>query len=83
MMNFFNELCLKFDSIDNRDIILEDRRNDIFKNATFCQDGCTYTEIDFELMAANCMCNSSFLQEEEKNITEKEGTKLENVILKV
>ena len=79
---FFNELCLKFDSIDNRDIILEDRRNDIFKNATFCQDGCTYTEIDFELMAANCMCNSSFLQEEEKNITEKEGTKLENVNFK-
>ena len=66
--SFFNDLCHKYDNKDGKDIIIEDRRADLYQNATFCQDGCTYRGVDYELMAANCLCDSNFLQNE-KNLT--------------
>ena len=65
--DFFNDIFHIYDISDNKDIIINDRRNDIYQNATFCQKGCTYNGINYNLMAANCICNSSFLQEEESN----------------
>ena len=67
--SFFNDLCHKYDNVDGKDIIINDRRKDIYKNVTFCQDGCMYKGMDYELMIANCICDSSSLQGE-KNITE-------------
>ena len=49
------------------DIIISDRRNNIYQNVTFCQNGCTYNGINYNLMAANCLCDSSILEEEEEN----------------
>jgi len=72
---FFNDLCHQYDSSDGKDIILDDRRTDIYKNATFCEDGCTYKGMDYDLMVANCICDSSILQTEEKNDTNKEDKK--------
>ena len=40
--NFFNDLCHKYDNKEGKDIIIDDRRADIYQNATFCQDGCSY-----------------------------------------
>ena len=65
--NFFNDLCHKYDNIDGIDIIIDDRRNDIYQNATFCQSGCVYNGVDYDLMTANCLCDSSILQKDEKN----------------
>ena len=65
--DFFNDICHLYENIDNKDIILTDRRNDIFQNVTFCQDGCIYNGINYNLMVANCLCNSSLLQKEEDN----------------
>ena len=59
---FFNDLCHKYDNNEGKDIIIEDRRSDIYINASFCQDGCSYIGMDYELMTANCKCNSSFLE---------------------
>ena len=67
--NFFNDLCHKYDNIDEIDIIIDDRRSDIYQNATFCQSGCSYNGVDYDLMAANCLCDSSILQSNEKNKT--------------
>ena len=67
--SFFNDLCHKYDNVDGKDIIINDRRKDIYQNVTFCQDGCMYNGMDYELMIANCICDSSSLQGE-KNITE-------------
>ena len=50
---FFNDLCHQYDSSDGKDIVLDDRRTDIYKNATFCEDGCTYKGMDYDLMVAN------------------------------
>ena len=44
--NFFNDICHPYDNSDGKDIILEDRRADLYQNATFCEDGCT---LDFIL----------------------------------
>ena len=66
--SFFNDLCHKFDNEEGKDIILTDRRNDLFQNATFCEDGCSYSGIDYVLKTAICICNSNTLQGEQ-NIT--------------
>ena len=74
--DFFNDICHQFDNSDGKDIILTDRRNEIYQDASFCQDGCEYKGINFSLNTANCICDSSTLQEdkEESNINvEKES----------
>ena len=76
---FFNDLCHPYDNPDGKDIILSDRRNDIYKNVTFCQDGCTYAGMNYTLKAANCLCNSNSLKGEENNInySKKESDKID------
>ena len=66
---FFNDICHPYYSPDGKDIILTDRRKDIYQNATFCQYGCSYLGMNYNLMVANCKCGSSVLQGEDKNKT--------------
>ena len=58
---FFNDICHQYDDPDGKDIIINDRRTDIYQNATFCQNGCSYLGMNYNLMAANCKCKSNFL----------------------
>ena len=76
---FFNDLCYNFDRTDGRDIVINDRRKDIYKNIYFCQEGCTYSNIDYNLMAANCICDTNVLQNDEKNGTNNKDNQLEYV----
>ena len=71
--DFFNDICHQYENSDGIDIILTDRKNDIYQDATFCQDGCIYKGINYNLKAANCICDSSNLQEEEGNTTTNIG----------
>ena len=71
--SFFIDICCHYEDTDGKDIILNDRRNDLFQNISFCQDGCTYAGMNYDLMTANCLCNSSFLQE--NNNTKNEQNK--------
>ena len=66
---FFNDICHPFDNPYEKDIILNDRRNDIYQNVTFCQEGCVYNGINYNLKSVDCLCNSNFLQSEKNNIT--------------
>ena len=75
---FFNDLCHKYNNEDGKDIIIDDRRKDIYQNATFCQNGCTYSGMDYELMTANCICDSSVLQES-PNVTKEIKTDSTNI----
>ena len=70
--DFFNDICYQYNNKYGKDIILDDRRNDIYQNATFCQDGCTYNGIDYDLMAANCLCNINSLQEKDNIMNESQ-----------
>ena len=62
--DYFNDIC--HENNDGRDIIIKDRRNDIYQNISFCQKGCKYNGIDYTYFAANCMCNTSFIQNNSK-----------------
>ena len=68
--DFFNDLCYHYDNKDGKDIIINDRRNDIYQNASFCQSGCNYNGMNYDLMVANCICNPSIFQEDEKNMAD-------------
>ena len=58
---FFNDLCYPYKSKYDSDIILSDRRADLFQNITFCEEGCTYSGVDYELMIVNCICDINSL----------------------
>ena len=78
--NFFEDLCHKYDNKDGVDIIIDDRRTDIYQNITLCQDGCTYKGVNYNLKAANCECYSSTLQNNEnKENTEKEKVSFKTI----
>jgi len=70
--DFFNYICHNYKT-DGKDIIINDRRTDIFQSAKFCQNGCTYIGMNFELMTANCKCDSSVLQSSSINNTNNEN----------
>ena len=67
--DFFNDICYNYNNTFEKDIILNDRRNDIYQNVSFCQYGCTYGGMNYSLMAPNCICNPIFIQEEYNNLT--------------
>ena len=75
---FFNDLCHPYDNPDNKDITLIDRRIDFYQNVTFCQDGCTFTGINYTLQIANCLCNTSYLQGENNVIYDKKESEKVN-----
>ena len=60
--DFFNDICTNYDNTDGTDIVIKDRRADIYQNASFCQSGCIYNGMNYDLMIANCLCDSSYLQ---------------------
>ena len=68
---FFNDLCYYYDNKE---------RKDIFQNATFCQDGCFYEGMNYDLLAANCICDTNAIQNEElNNIKTEEKNHIEKV----
>ena len=66
--DFFNDICHPFENPYNKDITINDRRNNIYQNVTFCQNGCKYNGVNYSLSYVNCLCNSSYLQEEKNDI---------------
>lgn len=52
----YSDHCFPY-AIDGRDLCLEDRRETLFKNISFCDTGCEYKGIDLETMVVDCECN--------------------------
>ena len=56
---FYNDICSKFTTDSGTDIILKDRRNDIYSLAnklSLCQKGCHFQYYNFKLNQAKCKC---------------------------
>ena len=53
---FFTDICYDFDNPLKKDIPLNSRVQDLFPNATLCDDGCQYTGINLADMTATCDC---------------------------
>ena len=80
--DFFNDICHPFNNPFNKDITINDRRNDIYQNVTFCQNGCKYNGVNYSLSYVNCLCNISYLQDEENNDINTVNTNLECINFK-
>ena len=57
--SFYNDICAVYTTENNTDILLYDRRMDIYKltvNLSVCQDGCTLLSYNSETNKAKCDC---------------------------
>ena len=54
---FFNDICFPFSTEDGRDIILDDRRNEIYQNISICENNCVYDSISLENLTVTCECS--------------------------
>ena len=73
---FFNDICYPFKSNYSSDIILADRRATLFENVSFCDSGCSYEGVDYELMLVTCTCYLNSINND--NNEEKKGIVLNN-----
>ena len=56
--NFYNDIFSTFNSYDNTNVILNDRRKEFYnKNITLCEDNCQYEEFDIEASKVKCICD--------------------------
>jgi len=56
---FYNDICTKYTTENKTDMLLSDRKNDIFSkygNKTICQDGCYLGSYNNSLEEATCQC---------------------------
>ena len=53
---FYNDICYSYSS-NGLDVILNDRRNEIYVNVSFCEDDCEYLGIDYTKKVVNCECS--------------------------
>lgn len=69
---FYNDFCTPYYTDDGKDVILIDRRENYFKNISLCEEGCSYTSVDFKTAKVKCSCEpkSSFLDTINDNIPE-------------
>jgi hypothetical protein len=57
--SFYNDICAVFTTEDNTDILLYDRRMDIYQltvNLSLCQEGCEFKSYNSETKKAECDC---------------------------
>ena len=59
---YFNSICHEYNNNDGKDIAISDRIADIYKNVIFCEKGCSYEGINYDLLVANCICDSSIMK---------------------
>ena len=53
---FFRDICFPYSDYLDNDVILYDRIKDIYQNYSLCQEGCSYNQIDLQLMIITCDC---------------------------
>ena len=77
---YFNSICHEYDNHDSKDVIINDRRNDIYKNVSFCDRGCSYEGMNYDLMIANCICNTSIMKYNSDNNTNNDNNKIKEIV---
>ena len=65
---FFNDICIPYDTDNNTDIPLKDRRIDMLQNVSLCDTGCSYKSFNSITYEVKCECNVktelSFIEKE-------------------
>ena len=56
--DFYNDICSPYNSYNDTDVILNDRKNDFYiSNITLCEENCKYEEFLIEPLKAKCNCD--------------------------
>ena len=58
--SFYNDICTPYTNVNGTDILLEDRKEDIYiknGNITLCQTGCEFASYNLENKKAKCQCS--------------------------
>ena len=58
--SFYQDICADYTTINGTDIILSDRKNDLYtatQNTTICQTGCEFEKYNSKTKKAKCNCN--------------------------
>ena len=53
---FYNDICSRFNSESNTDVLISDRKSDFFINETFCEDGCDIGPVNTNTNKVKCQC---------------------------
>ncbi len=76
---FYNDICTPYTTENGTDIILSDRKNDIYKptsNISLCQIGCEFDSYNSENKKVKCQCSvqtneTNFVSSKNENILNK------------
>ena len=52
---FYTDICSQFE-LDNKDVLLSQRKSLYYQNVSFCAEGCIYQNISYETKKINCEC---------------------------
>ena len=56
--DFYNDICSPYNSYNDTDVILNDRKNDFYiSDITLCEENCKYAEFLIKLFKAKCNCD--------------------------
>ena len=56
--DFYNDICSSYNSYNDTDVILNDRKNDFYiPNISLCEENCEYEEFYVESIKAKCVCD--------------------------
>ena len=66
--DFFNNFCNGID-VDNQDLTLNNRIEDVYVNVSFCDDGCEYNGINLDTNKVICTCSLNQNNTQENNNT--------------
>ena len=70
--SFYQDICSTYTTINGTDMLLSDRKKDIFpvaQNQTLCQLGCEFETYNSNTKKAKCNCETKETKEEEINIS--------------
>ena len=69
--SFYNDICTPFDSSNNSDVLLKDRKIDYYNSdVSFCENDCEYQNINLNSLKVDCSCEIK--SESYSNITDVE-----------
>ena len=68
---FYNDICAIYTTVNGTDILLYDRRMDIYQltvNISLCQEGCKFESYDKNIKKAKCNCPININKKEINNL---------------
>ncbi len=79
--DFFNNFYNGIISVNNQDLTLDNKIEDIYANISFCDNDCEYQGINLE--TNKVICSYSVIQTNEENNNNTNTTKIKNKFIKV